>query len=250
MGLRFSTTLVAAAAVVGIGFTPVIVERSLESAADIESQRTVVIAEASDRYPNHSARDWVTYADHVLVVTPESEQELPLPQEEVARGEGLIFRRLNLTVLKVVWSSKTAQQPAPQQFDWIAEGWLYKGSGPEARTETALADRPRLEMGHQYLMAVRWEPAHCGGEDSKVPAQWRGLGADSTVPFDEGVVGVGELEGSPRSLRETLAEVATHPELLSFEDQLAGHRIAEAQQTLASVEALRDVTRTTATPEC
>ncbi|WBB59940.1 hypothetical protein O7599_31060 [Streptomyces sp. WMMC500] len=157
----------------------------------------VVVAHASDRLPNRTASDWVTYADHVVVVTATAERELPADPEEVEAGQGYIPREVTLEVDDVVWSRAGAAESAPApDFTWPAPGWTFRQDG--SRSPMALEDRPRVEVGHRYLMALTWRPAFTE-EGETIPGQWRGLGENSTLPYDDGVIGRGESEGSEQA---------------------------------------------------
>jgi hypothetical protein len=146
-----------------------------------------------DRYPSVSANEWVTYADHVAVVTPVSETEIAADTTEVERGEGMIGRKVTLRVDKILWSNPQAAAPAPQSFDRESSGWVFKDT---ERAKFALHERPRVETGHTYVAALHWEPEHCSEGDPVEPAHWVGLGAGSTLPFDDGTINKGEFEGS------------------------------------------------------
>ena len=197
-----------------------------------QSAPAVTVGHAADHLPNESATDWVTYADHVVLVSPVSETEVPPSATEVARGEGLIGRSLDLRVERVLWS-REGGPAAPEQIDWHAFGWQFTGGDLSARTPLAAEDAPRLEVGHQYVLAVRWEPARCTEGDT-VPARWQGLGADAIVPADSGVIGRGELEGSYRSVARTRARPKAPSVGTSLEDQLAGGTVVDLQGVLAA----------------
>src|SRR5262245_37644388 len=56
----------------------------------------VAVVHGDDRLPSTTAADWVTYADHVLVVTPLSETASKPSKEDTARKEGVTDRLLQL----------------------------------------------------------------------------------------------------------------------------------------------------------
>ncbi|MFE9039738.1 hypothetical protein ACFYOG_02400 [Streptomyces sp. NPDC007818] len=149
---------------------------------------------AEDRYPHHSAADWVTYADHVVVVTAEREREgshAPLP---------FIDREVDLRVDRILWSRPGAARAVPATVGWTASGWVRDDSG--GRTRTAVEGAPRVEAGHSYVLALVWEEARCDEGDPRVPAAWRGLGSGGAIPFDGAVLGAGESEGRVRTAAE------------------------------------------------
>lgn len=189
-----------------------------DPAAGAHDSDAVSVGHAADHLPNASATDWVSYADHVVLVSPVSEQVVPPTATELERGEGLIGRTLQMRVDEVLWSA-AKRTPAPTTFDWQAFGWQFRDGNPDARVPLAAEDAPRFEVGHQYVLAIRWEEARCS-EGDQVPAQWAGLGADAMVPADGGVIGQGELEGETQTVAEARSAAALDG--LSLEDQLVG----------------------------
>ncbi|HEY1094652.1 MAG TPA: hypothetical protein VGE61_08100 [Glycomyces sp.] len=170
----------------------------------------VVLAHGSDHLPSVTAADWVTYADHVIVVEAVAEQAIEPSAEELERGEGIIGRTVTLAVEDVLWSRDGAPQAAPASWEFSAAGWTFTEGDLEGAREMALADFPRVEVGHQYVMAIRWEPAVCTEGGDSLPAQWRGLGEGSEIPFDEGTLGNGESEGTVQDARAFAADVDVH----------------------------------------
>ncbi|WP_437012917.1 hypothetical protein [Streptomyces sp. enrichment culture] len=93
----------------------------------------MILAHGADRHPAQTATDWVTYADHVVEVTPVSEREIAPSQDEADRGEGLILRKVTLRVDKVLWSSDTAAKAPPHR----SSGSHTAGSSPTEAWTTA-----------------------------------------------------------------------------------------------------------------
>ncbi|SDJ51882.1 hypothetical protein [Streptomyces indicus] len=196
--------------------------------------RDVVVSHGEDRRPNHTAADWVTYAEHVVVVKVTAERELPASQEELAAGEGYLPRQVDLAVQKVLWSSEKSTTQVPASFPWLADGWSFHGT---ERTPMVMEGTPRMEVGHTYVMAVEWQPGISEGGD-EIPGQWRGLGSGSTIPYDDGVLGQGESEGEILSPAQTLAAAETGPDGLSLEDSLTGKDTSALVSALNSAEPL------------
>lgn len=180
---------------------------SLGGQARVEPIRLV---ETSDHLPSQTVVDWVTYADHVLVVVPEEEIQVEPSKEELDRGEGIIGRRVSLSVVKILWSRADALV-APTRFDWDAFGWAFTNGNLESRTRMGQTGSPRIELGHQYIVALVWEEARCSPGDAPEPAQWRGLGAAGVVAFDGGVIGQGEVSGRFQDVREARQQAAAIP---------------------------------------
>ncbi|WP_405615950.1 hypothetical protein [Streptomyces sp. NBC_01508] len=192
----------------------------------------IILAHGSDRLPNTTASDWTTYAEHVVSVTPVAESEIPPTPEEIERGEGIILRNVQLRVDRVVWSKENVSRPAPTSFDWTAYGWAFTGTDTSQRVKMAGEDEPRLESGHSYLMAIDWQEPRCSPGDAPVPGQWRGLGVDSTIPFDNQVIGEGEMEGKPQSAKKVLATLGIEEPDLSLEDKMTGKDTAALDKAL------------------
>ncbi|MFJ6988658.1 MULTISPECIES: hypothetical protein [unclassified Streptomyces] len=204
---------------------------SAAPSAPSDSTDSVLMGHGAAHLPNTTASDWVTYADHVVVVSATAETEIAPTEEELARGEGVIGRTVDLKVEKVLWSRPDASRPAPAVWAYDAVGWQFSDGDTDNRLRMALAEQPRVEPGHWYVMALAWEDAVCSGEVAE-PGQWRGLGEGSEVPFDGGVLGRGELEG--RTVTPAPALVAEPGEDGSLEREVAG------QGADALVRALRE----------
>jgi hypothetical protein len=181
----------------------------------------VLLGQGSDLYPSTTAEDWVTYADHVVVVEAVSEATIAPTAEELERGEGVIGRTVSLSIEEVLWSRESAPVAAPSTWQYSALGWHFNEGDTTDAVEMALADFPRVEVGHQYVMAIRWEAATCSDDGDFTPAKWRGLGEGSAVPFDDGVLGNGESEGTVHDAEAFAAAADVHPDQ-GVEEILAG----------------------------
>lgn len=190
---------------------------SLASAPQSSQAEDVIVAQGVDRRPSDSAADWVTYADHVVAVTATDQSVIPPTPEEVRRGEGLIGRDVTLKVDEVVWSRQDAPKPAPDVWERTSMGWQFRNGSTSDRTPIVLAERPRIEVGHRYILAIGWVPA-CGSGRG----EWRGLGEGATVPYDDGVIGVGETEGDVISLQDAERAARRDSPNRSLEDRLVG----------------------------
>jgi hypothetical protein len=208
--------------------TPVLVGVLGVALAGCGNSDDIIMAEGSDRYPNQTATDWVTYADHVVLVTATSDRALPPDEEDSENNEGYIPRKAVLSVDEVIWSREDASHPAPKgEFEWDAWGWAWQDG---ERIPMASEDEPRIEVGHTYIMAIAWEPTLDDGYDY-LPAHWVGLGSDAVIPYDDGVIGKGELAGEEQGGASPLA--ASDPNF-SLEDELAGRSTDELGTALHS----------------
>lgn len=234
-GLRIAV-VGAVGAVVAFWGAGVITHQGTHADGATTSQRgSVVIAHGADRLPDRTASDWVTYADHVVTVTPLSQVPIKPPPEALERGEGMILRRLTLRVDEVLWSNAGVKKAAPKKLPWVAYGWHFTGGNTSNRVKMASADAPRIEAGHRYIMAINWQPARCTTGDF-VPAQWGGLGSDSILPFDRHVIGLGESEGQRQTLAQATAGVPAIAPNRSLEDELVGESADALVQALESAD--------------
>ncbi len=189
----------------------------------------LVIAQGSDKYPNLTAEDWVTYADHVVVATAVADEALPLDEDDAANGEGGVDRMVTMQVDDVVWTSTEPRHEAPATFEWSGWGWALQDG---EQIEMAAADEPRVEVDHTYVMALVHEPEFTDG-GTAYPAKWVSLGSDSIIPYDGTELGVGEVQGSIQSEPKAPDENDVN---FSLEDQMAGKSVDEL------VTALNDAT--------
>lgn len=200
----------------------------------------ILLAHGADRHPSETATDWVTYADHVVEVTPVTETRIEPNQEEVDRGEGLILRDVKLRVDRVLWSSEEATKTAPQTFNWTAHGWMFGGGEDDdssVLTEMAGEGQPRIELGHHYIMAIEWQEPRCGTDDGDIPGQWRGLGSGSTLPYDASTIGQGEFEGTVRSTDTARAAAAERADpVYSLLDEFTGSEASGLVDELAKTQ--------------
>lgn len=198
---------------------------------DTLARERILTVAGDDRLPNRTASDWVTYADHVVLVKVDSEREIPPSESELEAGEGIILRSLTMRVEEVLWSSPGAARPAPRSFEWTAFGWRFQGSPAMAnRVKVAGEDQPRFEVGESYVMAIEWDPARCTQGDT-VPGGWRGLGSDSSMPY-AGRLGMGELMGRAVTLTERRAMVDSQGPNFGLEDRMVGRSLDDLADVL------------------
>ncbi len=211
------------------------------------SSHEIKLGMAEDHLPNTTAQDWVTYADHVLVVTPTSDQAIE-PDESDSTNAGLINRDMTLRVDEVVWSNPTAQQAAPNSLSWTAWGWTYSDGDLSDRTEFGVEGSARLETGHSYIVAVSYEQARCAKGDARESARWAPLGSGAIVPYDNSTVGLGEFEGSEQSLTEARSEAAADSDFPTLGQQLVGKTTSDLAEVLAQTSPTQKKTFTLPAP--
>ncbi|MER5433241.1 hypothetical protein [Streptomyces sp. NPDC002588] len=137
---------------------------------------------AVNRYPSETARDWVQYAD--VVVVAKAAQERESGREELAGGSYRLERTVQLDVQAKPFTSDARSHPAVgSDLDYIGEGWKLLADG-KTRIAQLTGDAPRVVPDHTYILALRWEDK-----------RWVSLGEGAVVPFDGQVVGRGEWCG-------------------------------------------------------
>ncbi|MGC0330688.1 hypothetical protein RKD23_003678 [Streptomyces sp. SAI-170] len=137
----------------------------------------------NDPWPSQTARNWVTYADHVVVASPTAEEETNRREYRTGAVRYATDRLVTFRTDGVLWSAERPAHAMGRDFRLTAPGWAtYRATGN--RTELTTGDAPRLEPGHTYLLALRWDAG-----------RWTPLGEGAAVPFDDGVAGRGEWCG-------------------------------------------------------
>ncbi len=184
MGVIAGAALVGAAA----GTSGALLTGGPESTSD-----DTALFHGASRLPSTTPQDWVTYADYVLVLRPTAEQPTSLSGDD----DALVMRDVASDVVRVAWRSPSATQSAPSQLNMVMVGTHTTSDGEQI--DVAMEGAPRLEVGHTYLAAVSYVPARCSAGDIPEPAHFELLGEDALVPFDKGVVGQGEMEGTVRT---------------------------------------------------
>ncbi|BBH67708.1 hypothetical protein ACTI_43930 [Actinoplanes sp. OR16] len=173
-----------------------VAEPVIESPAATEEIR---LGEGRDRRGSLTAEDWATYADHVVVFTVANESRVSPSKKEIERGEGMVGRTVQVTVSKVLWSAPDAPQKAPRSLTMPAPGWVFNNNEDKAgEVKFGISGAPRLEKGHSYIKAIEWTDDPCSSDPNV--GTWEGLGAGGTLPYEQGVLGVGEFEGRVQTL--------------------------------------------------
>ncbi|MEU9381157.1 hypothetical protein AB0D38_09235 [Streptomyces sp. NPDC048279] len=148
---------------------------------------------SGDLYPSQTAKDWVSYADHVVVAGPVREQETNRRNYRKGPIAYAMDRRVSFRTDSRLWSRSSPRHAVGRDFDMVAPGWEVHRAGGTRVAQTA-TDAPRLEVGHTYLLALRWRE---GG--------WVVLGEGGAVPFDDHTGDQGEWCGRVLS-KEDVAE--------------------------------------------
>jgi hypothetical protein len=140
--------------------------------------------ESSDLLPSATAVDWATYADALVVVTVASEREIAPTPEEVAAGEGLIGRVVNVALDEVLWHRDRSAE-LPPSMEWDAGGWVFSTGQP--RRQMVILDAADLLIGHRYLVPL----VRTSLGQTNVEPTWMPLSATAILPYDGAIIGDG-----------------------------------------------------------
>ena len=145
--------------------------------------------------------------------------------DDTQAADSLSLRQVSSTVIKTLWSSKSATAPAPSQLELTAAG-SRKSSDAEPQ-EVVMEGVPRLEVGHTYIAAVSLVEARCSPGDEPESAHYEPLGENALVPFDDGVIGAGEVEGVTVTAAQAAEQIEREPAIDRSVADLAVGRSAE-----------------------
>ncbi|MFD8938780.1 hypothetical protein ACFV0R_26635 [Streptomyces sp. NPDC059578] len=175
----------------------------------------------SDLYPSQTAEDWVDQADHVVVATPVKERTINRHDYPNGIFEYKVERQVSLKAEDSLWTSKQPERSLGDEFDLVAPGWrVFRETGN--RFKDTNANAPRLEVGHTYLLALRW-----------VDGRWTVLGEGAALPFDDRTVGQGEWCGRELSGEDVArGERFSRPDESSLEESLHGQNARAVTRAL------------------
>ncbi|MFF9812370.1 hypothetical protein [Streptomyces sp. NPDC014006] len=178
-------------------------------------------------YPSETARDWVTYADVVVVGQAVGERESGRRELPPGPYRYAVERTVRIRAESVPYESRERSHPAVgAAFDYVAPGWKIT-RGSRARVDVLTGDAPRVVPGHTYILALR----HREG-------RWVALGEGGVVPFDGHVVGRGEWCGQVVG-----TDGFAHGERLDRRDDHSLEKALLGQGDQALVRTLRDARR-------
>lgn len=139
---------------------------------------------ASQLWADSTAADWARTSDYVVVARAVSEQA-----HSNGPDSDSVERSVELDIKQVVWSRPSPSRPLPPTVTVTAFGWT------DENIPLAFSGTPRIEPGHDYVVALVWVSARCEPGDAAEPAQWTPLGGNAVLPFDNARIGYGESEG-------------------------------------------------------
>jgi hypothetical protein len=139
--------------------------------------------------------DWVEFADHAVVVRATG------PERRMTEG-GFGGRRVRLDCRRVLWSRPGAPRPPRSVENVWVRGWARPEDDLFNRERRAVLEKScRIELGHTYIVAL----VHIPGEG------WIFTEQDGALPFDGGIIGNGEWEGSVRRVARSNTDTVRVP---------------------------------------
>ncbi|MFC9249624.1 hypothetical protein ACFT7S_37940 [Streptomyces sp. NPDC057136] len=126
-------------------------------------------------------------------------------------------------------------------------GWQFTGGDTSHRMKMAKEDSPRIEVGHNYLIAITWEADPCNPGSG----EWRGLGEGSTLSYDSNTIGQGELEGRVQSAEQARSANDAADPNHGLEEEMVGQTADDLARALeAALPLATPGSAQAATAEC
>lgn len=197
--------------------------------ADVVTTGNVVPSAAQYALASDTVADWVANVDHVVIVRAIREREVVSEEPNLAPGESdLSFRRVTVKVEKVLWSSPYAVPgEVPGALDWFKLGRLLdvgKGGQPQLgpSRDANVSGVARVVPGHTYIAGLIWDIGTCAtsGPDAEHTAAlkrepgWASFAQFGVVPYDDAVLGRGELGGQIVDLEQMFANGGDGPQIM------------------------------------
>lgn len=115
------------------------------------------VADTDAPFPDRTASDVVSYADHVVLVTAISERdaERDLATTPSPRSEPTIPRRITFEIDQTLWS-RPAAPPPPERLTAVWWGWLVRDG---RRVPFVVNGTPWVVVGGQYVMPIAYDGA-------------------------------------------------------------------------------------------
>ncbi len=168
----------------------------------------IIVGAANNKIPANSITDWVSYTDQVSVVTVVSEKRIPANSNDLARGEGLVGREVQLKIESNLWNRPNAPK-INGTFNTRVWGWvLNKGREIPFTAE----GNTRVEVGQSYVAPLVLLSTSFGQEWVLI------TNGGSTIPVED---------------RKLVASNPHHHEVESFVDELQGITVDELAILLA-----------------
>ncbi|MEU6717255.1 hypothetical protein ABZ897_37820 [Nonomuraea sp. NPDC046802] len=223
---KVSLSALAGAVVLAGGiFIPSVMAAGAPQAArpGADSGNPTVMGHGLEIIQSETADHWVSGAEHVVAYTVSQETEQPPQAVEVEREEGLTYRTVHARIDKVLWSKDGARKPPEGAWNFTTYGFAFNDNDGPGKSKFALEGRPRVEVGHTYIAALRWRDDPCSDDLGK--GSWGSLGSGAILPFDGEIIGQGEYEGEVRSAAQNRALMAENTSGEALAEKLAGQKV-------------------------
>jgi len=174
----------------------------------VDAAPPTVTIEGASRFPDTGLRDWISFADHVVVFTVASDREvMDATAEELAAQEYVIGREATLAIERRLWSAPNAPK-LPSTITMDVKGWAVA----DGQRRAMVADgEPRLEVGQRYVAPLLLM-------DDRSPADWWPMTVGSMLelqsdrvkrPLTDAPESAQQL--ADRSIGEVVSTVARQP---------------------------------------
>jgi hypothetical protein len=127
-----------------------------------------IVSDGANVMPEDSLRSWRDFADQVSVVRVTAEHRLTPNPDDVATGEYVIGRTLDLVADETVWARTT---PALTKFTIGDGAWFYSTDPDKGLRELHAEGGTWMLVGHTYLIPVLREPSVTGLMSSSSPQE-------------------------------------------------------------------------------
>lgn len=134
-----------------------------------EDTAPVVFVSGDARLPYDTFRDWVSYADAVVVMTVEQVEVGDLTEQEISEGSGLKERRISATVDDTIWRHPAANQP-PATLEFVGLPFVLRG---EALRESRMGLAPWMNEGERFVVPIT----------ETIDEGWIPLNVEAAVPL-------------------------------------------------------------------
>ncbi|MBL3686331.1 hypothetical protein D3248_05110 [Leucobacter zeae] len=148
-----------------------------------------------EHFPSATLDDWQAYAEALVLARVTDEARIAPPEESSsAQGVDIAGRTITAEVITQIWADPKAPERLGRSFTTDVSGWFEEDG---KATEVAFGRGSRIEVGHEYIMALKRYPEvkDGAGTDPTDPASWGIIGSSSVLPADGGVIGQGEYLG-------------------------------------------------------
>ncbi len=179
-----------------------------------EPELAITLADPYERVSSGSAASWVAVADAVVTARLIDEAR-PKTNESDPEWDGMTPRTGVLEIVDVLWTSPEPKNKlaADETIKLNLTGWVTQSERGEMRF--GMAGQSRIEVGHQYVIALAWLEPECDPDDGNRPGEWGAIGSGGIIPADDNILGNSEFEGkaitpnAPKNLGNSSTSIQT-----------------------------------------